>query len=463
MKSFSFLLTLAFLVPNANAIAQTPNSIPFPPPTTTPTEVVPPLAPYTLGAGDVLRIDIYNIPEYSGEYAIAIDGTIEMPEVGTLNLRDITVDEAIQLVSNRYSRYIRRPRIGVRLIAQRPVTVAIAGEVNRPGSYTIELERNRKFPTLTEVVNLAEGITRSADVRSVQLRRVYRGREQIIDLNLWELFARANLTQDIPLRDGDTIFVATQPAINPGELRQLADANFAGDLEEPLEVVVIGEVFRPGTHALNIERNQTQPIPTVTQAIEVAGGITNLADIRNIEVRRLTRIGEEQAIAVNLWELLESGDVEEDLILQEGDTIVVPQATALNPAEVETLATASFAPETIQVYVVGEVEDPGAIEVAPNTALNQALLAAGGFTSRADFGDVELVRLNPNGTVKRQDIRVNFESEIDEGNNPPLLQNDIVLVRRSGLAQFSDTVGEALSPLRDFLPVFSLLRLLGLD
>ncbi|MDY7014746.1 MAG: SLBB domain-containing protein, partial [Cyanobacteriota bacterium] len=433
LRCISLLCAFSFLLPTS-AIAQTPHSIPFPPPTTTPAEGVPPNAPYTLGAGDVLNIEIHNIPEYSGEYAIAIDGTIEMPEVGTLDLRDSTVAEAVQLIADRYSRYIRRPRIGVRLISQRPVTVAIAGEVNQPGSYTIDLDRNRKFPTLTEVVNLAEGITRSADVRSVQLRRVYRGREQVIDLDLWELFARGNLTQDLPLRDGDSIFVATQADINPGELRQLADANFAGDVEEPLEAVVIGEVFRPGTHALNTERNQNQPIPTVTQAIAAAGGITNLADIRNIEVRRLTRTGEERVIAVNLWQLLQSGEVEEDLILQKGDTIVVPQATAFNPAESETLATASFAPETIQVYVVGEVEDPGAIEVAPNTALNQALLAAGGFTSRADFGDVELVRLNPNGTVTRQDIRVNFESEIDEDGNPPLLQNDIVLVRRSGLA-----------------------------
>jgi polysaccharide export outer membrane protein len=462
MRYFSSLLMLAFLLP-ADAIAQTPNNIPFPPPTTTPAEALPPTAPYRLGAGDVLRIEIYNIPEYSGEYAIAIDGTIQMPEVGPLNLRNSTVDEAVQLISNRYSRYIRRPRIGVRLVEQRPVTVAIAGEVNRPGSYTIKLEQNRPFPTLTEVVNLAEGITRSADVRSVQLRRVDRAQEQIINLDLWELFARGNLSQDIPLRDGDTIFVATQTAINPGELRQLADASFAGDLEKPLEVVVIGEVFRPGTHALNIERNQNQPVPTVTQAIKAAGGITSLADIRNIEVRRLTRTGEERGVAVNLWELLQSGDVEEDLILQAGDTIVVPQATVLNPAEIETLATASFAPESIQVYVVGEVADPGAIEVAPNTTLNQALLAAGGFTSRADFGDVELVRLNPNGTVRREDIRVNLENEIDDDSNPPLLQNDIVLVRRSGLAQFADTVGEVLSPLRDFLPVLSLLRLLGLQ
>lgn len=463
-QKISALLILSVstsLLPLDRASAQ-PAGIPFPPPTTDPAAVVQPAAAYTLGAGDVLRIDIYNLPEYSGEYAIAIDGTIELPEVGSLELQDLTVAEVTQLISSRYSRYIRRPRIGVKLIAQRPVTVAIAGEVNQPGSYTISLENNRKFPTLTEVVNLAQGITRSADVRSVQIRRFYRGQQQILNLDLWQLFARGDLSQDLPLRDGDTIFIATQNAIDPNEVRQLADANFAGEGQEPLNIVVVGEVFRPGTHTLNAENNEQQ-IPTVTQAIKSAGGITSLADIRNIEVRRLTRTGEEKVIAVDLWQLLQSGDVREDVVLQEGDTIAIPKATALNPAESAALAAASFAPETIQVYVVGEVAEPGAIEVAPNTALNQALLAAGGFTSRADYGDVELVRLNPNGTVTKQAIRVNLEQGIDDGSNPPLLQNDVVVVRRSGIAQFADTVGEILSPLRDFLPIISILRLVGLQ
>jgi polysaccharide export outer membrane protein len=62
-------------------------------------------------------------------------------------------------------------------------------------------------------------------------------------------------------------------------------------------------------------------------------------------------------INVDLWDLLRSGDLSEDVILQEGDTITIPTATVLDPAEANQLAGASFSPNTIVVNVVGEVEN----------------------------------------------------------------------------------------------------------
>jgi polysaccharide biosynthesis/export protein len=147
------------------------------------------------------------------------------------------------------------------------------------------------------------------------------------------------------------------------------------------------------------------------------------------------------------------------LPLQEGGTIVIPTAAALNSTEVATIASASFSPNQMTVNVVGQVEQPGAITVPPNTPLNQAILAAGGFNNRARRGSVELIRLNPDGTVSRQAIAVDFAQGINTANNPALRPNDTVVVRRSGMANFSDTLGTLLSPLSG---VFGLFRLLGL-
>jgi polysaccharide export outer membrane protein len=100
------------------------------------------------------------------------------------------------------------------------------------------------------------------------------------------------------------------------------------------------------------------------------------------------------------------------------------------------------------------------VEVPPNTPLNQALLAAGGFNNRrAKKSTVTLVRLNPDGTVAKQTLPVDFAQGISSDSNPALRNNDTVIVGRSGLAGLSDTVGTVLSPLSG---IFGLFRLLGL-
>ena len=153
-------------------------------------------------------------------------------------------------------------------------------------------------------------------------------------------------------------------------------------------------------------------------------------------------------ITVNLWELLEQGDLDKDLVLQNGDTISVVEAKSQTSEQFDTLATANFAPKSIRVNIVGEVKSPGMKELPPNTTLNQGLLAGGGFDPRrADRSNVELVRLNPNGTVTKKSITPNFGEGIDEANNPTLRNNDVIVVNTSALASTTDTIGTIFSPI----------------
>ncbi|NES06805.1 MAG: polysaccharide export protein, partial [Okeania sp. SIO2F4] len=144
--------------------------------------------------------------------------------------------------------------------------------------------------------------------------------------------------------------------------------------------------------------------------------------------------------------------------------IVIPTAPDIYPAESPELAAASFAPDEIEVSVVGEVRQPGQVKLPPNTPLNQAILKAGGFNrSRAKRNSVELIRLNFNGTVSRQTIVVDFASGVNEKTNPMLRQNDVVVISRNGIAALSDTLNttfefgvSTLSVLR-FFEVFGVL------
>ena len=268
--------------------------------------------------------------------------------------------------------------------------------------------------------------------------------------------------QDITLRDGDTIFVPTAKEPSLAEARNLAALNFAASPSAPRTVAVIGEVNRPGAYLVSTNNTannnqQNQPgggnnfanLPTLTRVIQQAGGITSQANVRKVTIRRPTKNkdGYQQNIDINLWQLLQSGDISQDVILQDGDTIVVPTATEINPAEATQLATTTLSPAEIEVGVVGEVKTPGRVRIKPNSPLNDALLAAGGFNdARAKKKKVTLVRLNPNGSVTKRQIKVDLASGINEQTNPILRDDDVVLVGRSGIAKVSDPLGLILGP-----------------
>lgn len=300
-------------------------------------------AAYTLGAGDLIHVDVFDAPEYSGEYQVLTDGSISLPLIGVVPVSGLTLAGAADALSSRLGAILRRPITTVRLVSARPIAFAVAGEINRPGAYTID--------------------------------------------------------------------------------------------------AVAGT-------------------PTVTSAIQLAGGITQKANIRNVQVVRVNpRTGQpQQTFVADLWELVQQGDLQQDISLQDGDRIIIPEATGLGDGELTGLETANIYPESITVNVVGEVSSPGSVNVPPNTPLNQAILAAGGFNNRARKKRVELVRLNPNGSVTKREIEVDLTADADASINPPLQPNDTVIVDRSTFTRVTDQVGQVVAPIGG---IFSLFRIFG--
>ena len=87
-------------------------------------------------------------------------------------------------------------------------------------------------------------------------------------------------------------------------------------------------------------------------------------------------------------------------------------------------------------------------------------MAAGGFNdSRARRTTVDLIRLNPNGSVTKRQVKINLAQGISEEVNPILRNNDIVVINRSFLGRVGDTIGAVGNPI---LNVFSVFRLFGL-
>jgi polysaccharide export outer membrane protein len=426
---------------------------------------------YLLGGGDLIRVNVFEVPEYTGEYQIPPGGAINMPLIGSVPVSGLTTEQASDTIAKRYSRFLKRPLISVNLLSPRPINVFVAGEVTRPGAYTLSLQGGAgnnpgvQYPTVLAALTIAQGVTLAADVTQVQLRRkVGRSGEQTVSLNLKELTQTGRISQEITLRDGDTIIVPTATSLNVAEARNLFAANFAASQSSPRTVVVIGQVYRPGSYLVTAGNaggaeggGAGGGLPTVMRSLQLAGGITSLADVRKIKLRRPTRTGTEQTIDINLWQLLQSGDINQDIVVQDGDTIVIPTATDISAAESTQLATTTLSPNTIEVGVVGEVKKPGAVKLQPNSSLNQALLAAGGFNdSRASKGTVELIRLNTNGTVTKRPVKVDLAKGINEETNPILRNNDVVIVDRNGLAKTGDRVNTVAGPLGTILGIIRL-------
>ncbi len=411
-------------------------------------------------SADIGNIQLIRRPRAGAPQTISVN-LWEMVERGDL-LQDLILQEGDTIVVPTASpetiteaRLVRLATSNFAADTSQPLKIAIVGEVTRPGTYTVGSGGGEGdligLTRLTVALQTAGGVTQSADIGNIQvIRRPRAGAEQTVSVNLWDMVERGDLTQDIILQQGDTIVVPTVSAENfdPARSIQLATANFAADTSQPLNIAVVGEVNRPGTYTVGAGGSGGTGggiigLTTVTRAIQTAGGITPLADIRQIQVRRQRKDGTEQLITLDLWQLLETGALTNDIILQQGDTIVVPTATSIDLAEAPQVALASFSPAAIRVNVVGEVLKPGTLELPPNTSLNQALLAAGGFNnSRARKDDVELIRLNPNGTVSKEVVPVDFSQGLDEQTNPTLRNGDVIVVGRSGLAKTRDTLGE---------------------
>ncbi|MAV39077.1 MAG: hypothetical protein CML12_00660 [Puniceicoccaceae bacterium] len=87
----------------------------------------------------------------------------------------------------------------------------------------------------------------------------------------------------------------------------------------PKLVRVLGSVNRPGV----IEMPPDRPM-TLTEAIANANGVSRLGNPKSITIKRVSESGETQQFEVNFNRILMNADAK-DMILEEGDTIWVPE------------------------------------------------------------------------------------------------------------------------------------------
>lgn len=210
----------------------------------------------------------------------------------------------------------------------------------------------------------------------------------------------------------------------------------------PVKVTIIGEVSRPGLY----------PLPsysTPVSAIQTAGGVTLNAEIRKVLLRRLAGPdGSQKQTVLDLAQVFQVGNQRQNPILFDGDTLVVARTEEVIPEEVLQIGATNLAPATITVSVLGEVRSPGTLSLPANTPLAEAIFRAGGAQNwRANKNDIELVRLNRNGTTTREVFNYRDGIGVSKGLNPPLRDRDTVIVNRTFYAEAIDVINQVIVPL----------------
>jgi polysaccharide export outer membrane protein len=124
-----------------------------------------------LRPGDVIRIAVFRQPEFSGDFAIGPEGTIQHPLLSDLNVTNLPRQVVRDRLRTALSRYERDPAFVFSYLYR----IAVGGEVRLPNLYTLPPET-----TLGQAVAASGGVTEFGRLDRVHLIRG--GQDVVVDL-----------------------------------------------------------------------------------------------------------------------------------------------------------------------------------------------------------------------------------------------------------------------------------------
>lgn len=147
---------------------------------------------YRVGAGDKLKITVFDEETLSGEYEVGDGGSIALPLIETIEADNKTANEISGMIAQKLvgGGFVLDPRVAVEIITYRPFF--ILGEVAEPGEYPYS-----GGLTLEQAIAKAGGYTPRAEKRRIELRRHHWNSARQVELD----------GQSLQIAPGDTITV----------------------------------------------------------------------------------------------------------------------------------------------------------------------------------------------------------------------------------------------------------------
>jgi polysaccharide biosynthesis/export protein len=142
---------------------------------------------YNIRATDKLRITIFQEDDLSTVSRVDAKGTVNLPLVGEIRVRGLTLSEAERAIENAYKdgRYLRKPEVTVAIDDYAPREVSIQGQVKNPGRFALPAESTM---SVLDLVTRAGGFTDTAQGTAVRVTRILPdGSTRVITLDVESL------------------------------------------------------------------------------------------------------------------------------------------------------------------------------------------------------------------------------------------------------------------------------------
>ena len=437
---------------------------------------IPTPANYKLGPGDEVIVDIWGTNQATIRQTISPEGTINVQDIGLVNLNGMTVKEADaymrRMLGRIYSVYGDDAASEIKLTLGniRTIQVNMMGEVAVPGTYYVS-----SFSNIYHALHRAGGVSNLGSLREIHLMR--KGKK-ISTIDVYEFILKGKSFDDITLEEGDIVIVPTYKAlvdisgnvkrpmfyelkenetvadlldyaggfsgdafknnlrlirqngreykvftINQSDYPSFAlmdgDALTVGAMLDRFEnrIEIKGAVFRPGVYELGNE------ISTVRQLVEKAEGIKGDAFTNRALLQREKEDLTLETQALDIAGILNG--TAPDVSLRKNDILYIASIHELN--------------DLGYIEVFGEVAKPGQFVFAENTTLEDIIMQAGGLLESASTVKVDVSRRvkNSESMETTDTLSYNYSFALKDGfvidgePNFVLQPYDQVYVRRS--------------------------------
>ena len=163
-----------------------------------------PSADYQIREGDMVQISVFNEAELAAGGRVRKDGTIQCPLIGSVKILGLSQMAAARLIEAEYRKdYLVNPEVNLFISQFSVQRITILGQVLRPGSHELPAEKEL---TILQVLGLAGGPSRIANLKKVLVKRVVDGREKVFKVDVNSM-ASGNQTMLFYVREDDVITV----------------------------------------------------------------------------------------------------------------------------------------------------------------------------------------------------------------------------------------------------------------
>jgi polysaccharide export outer membrane protein len=231
---------------------------------------------YPLGAGDAIRVQVFQNPDLTIETRVSENGSITYPLIGSVELGGLSIAAAEKKIAAALKEggFVQQPQVNIVLMQVRGNQVGVLGQVNRPGRFPLETFNTRVSDMLAAAGGAAAGGDDVAIVTGLRNGKPFRK-----EIDIPALYLGDKNQADIILSGGDTIYVHRAPVF-----------------------YIYGEAQRPGSY--RIERGMT-----VMQALAQGGGPTVRGSEWRLRLHRKNAAGTIEQTSPDMTELLQPNDV----------------------------------------------------------------------------------------------------------------------------------------------------------